>query len=142
MTTVGSTTLTKIEHHENHKLTLTKDAGAAIVEGQPCKLNAAGDFIPWTKSDFVHNMIGFAVMDAAQGQEVTVWSRGYGIIMGVSNATQDAGPVTYEGLQTTGMYTNFGKFGVASDTGTTNAIGWALEPATAAGQQIRVVIRD
>lgn len=142
LTVLGKKTRTIIQHSENHKLTLEIEAAVEIQKGQPVKLTAAGLVTPWAKADGQHTLLGVAVFYAEAGKMTTVWSRGYMIVLGTANAVQDAGPITYEGVQTTGSddIKGYMKYGAAASV--TDCIGWSLVQATAIGQVIRVVIKD
>lgn len=141
MKTLGNQTITIELHSENHKTGIELEAAAAIKKGQPIKLTSVGKATPWAKADLQHTFIGHARWDAAIGDMVTIASRGYAILHGISNAAVTCGPITYEGLQASGQYTGIAKYGSAS-VDATNCIGWALDDAAGAGELIRVLMKD
>jgi len=144
-TTLGLNTKTTFLHTENHKTTVEFTASAVIQPGQLVKLDAAGTISPWAATDLQHTCIGFAYNGAkAVGDLCTVWTRGYAIILGLSNAAQAAGPTTFASYDTTNATPDgnkgYNKYKVATDV--TDCIGWMLDQATAANQLVRVLIKD
>lgn len=125
---------------ENHKLHQEFEVAASntVFKGQPVKLDATGKIVPAAAAEAEHNIIGVAIMDGAEGELVTVGMRGYAIIWAESVAALTPGPIKYTGYNGTTEYNQV-------DSGTVtqaNAMGWALDVASAAAELVRVVIKD
>jgi hypothetical protein len=91
MHTYGDNTITKILHSENHKTGVELVADAAIKKGEPCKLTDDGLATPWAKTDLARTFVGIAQWDAAEGEMITLHSRGYMILHAVSAAATVSG---------------------------------------------------
>ncbi len=140
LNTLGSTTKsTFLKEVENHKLHQEFEVAAAttIYKGQPVKLDATGKIVPAGAAETEHTVIGYAIMNGAAGELVTVGMRGYGIVWVESVAAVVPGPVKYTGYNATTEYNQV-------DSGTVtqaNAIGWALDVAAGADELVRMVIK-
>jgi hypothetical protein len=144
LTTLGGASKTVFLTTEAHKTTIEATASAAIKKGQPIKLTATGQAAIWAVADGIDALIGYAYADCASGELTTIWSRGYAIIYGISNASQNAGPVKYTSYDTAdavGGLTGYSKYSAAT-VGTDAVNGWALDNATAANQLIRILLQD
>jgi len=142
-TTLGTNSKTTILSMESHKLAIEFEAAAAVKKGQLVKLDTTGKVTPWAKADLQHTIIGMCHDDAAIGELVTVHTRGYALIYGISNAIQNAGLATFESFDTSNAVngvTGYSKFSISAVAD--QDMGWALDAATAANQLIRVLIRD
>lgn len=128
--------LKEVESHKLHQ-EFEVNMGATIKRGQPVKLSGAGEKIEAAASGEANiNIIGYAIMDGAAGELVTVGMRGFAIIWAEATAIGVAGPVKYTGFNGTSLLHKF-------DTGTVTAAnhtGWALDDAAAIGDSIRVVL--
>jgi hypothetical protein len=143
LTSLGKTSKTVFLATEEEKITHELVASAAIKAGQPIKLTATGTAAVWVNTDGVKALVGYAVTDAASGEYVTIWTRGFAIIYALSNAAQNAGPVEYTSYDTTteiGDNTGYSKYAASSDA--TKINGWALDDAADAGELIRVLMMD
>lgn len=142
-TTFGSPSKTIVLATEEDKIAIEFAAAAAIKEGQPVKLDATGKVAIWAKADGRSSLLGFALMDAASGALVTIETRGYALLYGISAAAQASGLATINGYDTTtdvGGTKGYNTIGItATDT---EMIGWALDVAAGAGQLIRFLVRD
>lgn len=159
ITVLGQVTTSTFLNMESHKLHLAFSVDPAlatpgIIEGQPVKLNAAGQITPLLAADDARLAIGISIMafDVTQinsptfrHMECTVAMRGYCVINAEVGATAVVpGPVKYAGYNAT---TGFHKFVNASagTAGTTppvfadGVIGIAIEPGAATGDEIIVV---
>lgn len=146
-TSLGNPSKTTILQYEEEKLAVEFTASGAIRKGVPVKLVAAtGKVIEWAKTDLQHLCIGIALSTQADGDLITIVTRGYAMVWGIAAAgTTNAGPATYNGYDTTNADTDKGllgysKYGAATDS--TDAIAWILDPASGVGQLMRVVIKD
>lgn len=124
-------------HHEFEVAT-----AASIKKGQPVKLNAAGEVIPAVANEPARNIIGYSIHNGEAGELVTVGMKAFAIVWASPEAAVDAGPVAYNGQNTTDPYYP----AVVATTGTAGTstqeeeMGWALDQATAADDLIRVAI--
>lgn len=145
-TTLGANTKTVFLHTENHKTTVQFPAGSATMyAGQPVKLDAAtGNILPMGAADLEHLCIGFVYNPPkAVGDLVTVWTRGYAIILVMNDAAIQAGPVKFKAYDTTTAIagnTGFNVFVAATDG--TDTIGWCLDVQSTANNTVRVLMKD
>lgn len=139
-TAIGQQTKTIfLNEAESHKLHLafTVAAGQTVKKGQPVKLNNAGEILtPALDGSENHLIIGYSIMNTAAGEECTIAMRAYAVVFAVSAASQNAGPVSFNGFGTDTDYTKYGAESTPAEVG-----GWALDSATAAQQLIRVALR-
>lgn len=147
-------------------------ASAQVYRGQPVKLSGDNEIEPLASADPAELCIGVAMMnghsmyrDLGDGDSIpnveyiAVALRGYAIINGLSTANTVVGPVKYAGYDTASAYPDQAKFGAQKEhygyskfssltlTTTPGAanlqqIGWALEASAAAGNVIRILIKD
>lgn len=146
---LGANSRTYILKHESHKQHEAFTAAAALPKGVPVKLDADGRVSAWVSTDTAATCIGITVTVAsAAGEMVTVAVRGYIQVFALSAAAFSAGPITVTSY-------NAAKVGPDGTTGwlivddmadaaaiAAGQLGWALDPATAADQLIRVLVRD
>lgn len=134
----GPTKSIFLNEAESHKLHLafTVANGQTVKKGQPVKLNADGLILPCaTDGSEAKAMIGYSIQNAAAGEECTIAVKGYAVIYAMSAASQNAGMVSYNGVNgTDGNYTNYATSVAA------NMNGWSMDKATAANQLIRVIL--
>lgn len=149
LTSLGKASKTVFLASEGNKLSqeFTVASANTVKAGQPVKLNAAGEVLPWAKADGVHTNIGIAMTNQAAGELVTVWCRGYMIVFGLSLGALDAGPVTQNSYDTStvvGENTGYNKYEAlgTGGTDTTQQVGWNLDQAGGANALIRVMIRN
>lgn len=151
LSSLGKVTKNTILKSESHKLTEEFAVASAqtIYQGQPVKLNAAGEVTPWAAADGDALLIGFAMCQtpAAAGELVTVWTRGYLVLMAISGAAVDCGPVQYSSYDTStdiGGTTGYNVVATATVTSGVAAsmIGWALDAADGANDLIRVLLKN
>lgn len=139
---LGSKTKTVFLTTEADKTTVEFEAGVDIKKGQPVMLQNNGKIQVWDKVSN-HTLVGYAYADVTTGNLVTVWTRGYAMIYGLSNAAMVAGPVTYNAYDAAtniGGVTGYSKYIVAADAATTN--GWSLDQAGGANTLIRILLMD
>lgn len=142
-TTAGSNTKTSFLHTEAHKTTQEFTASVAIKRGQLVKLDDLGTVSIWAAADGRFKCIGVAYNDAAIGEFITIWTRGYAIIWALSNAAVVCGPVTvssYDAVTVVGGVSGYPKYAVAAADADT--VGWALDDASGANELIRVLLTD
>lgn len=145
-TALGDNTKTTFLHTEAHKTTVEFICSAAVNAGQPVKLGTNGQIAPMGASDLQHLCIGIAYNTAAIGGYATVWTRGFAITYGLSNAIQGAGGVAWAAYDTTNAPTGnpgtlgYNKYKAMTDA--TDMIGWQLDNATAANQLVRILHKD
>jgi hypothetical protein len=143
-TTLGQKSKTVFLATEADKITFEATNGAtALKKGMPVKLDTNGTLLPWVSSDGRKALVGYAYGDCAAGELMTVWSRGYAIIYGISDDAQNAGPVTYNGYDDStdvGGTTGYSNYKNESDYSKIN--GWALDNADDSGELIRVLLMD
>jgi len=144
--TLANPAKTVILQYEEDKLSIEFTANGAILKGQPVKLGIDGRVTLWAKADLQHLFLGIALSDCADGGLVTIATRGYALIWGISAGAANAGPATYNGYDTThantydGVNKGFSIYGAATDV--TDAIGWIMDPAAAQYALMRVIIKD
>ena len=152
--TLGVPARDYISSYEEDKLAMEFAASAPILKGQLVKLDDAGTISPWINTDLQHKCIGFALKtitaDAISiggagpaGPLVTVITRGYGLIYGLTTAINSdlkAGPTTCTGASIVSGLTDYCEYIVAMDV--TDAIGWTPDETTTASTIIRVIIKD
>lgn len=127
-----------LKHIENHKLHQEFEVapGVEVKIGQPVILNTDGEIEPAGAAAPAHTIIGYSIHNAGEDDVATVGMKAYAIVWAYPNAAVDAGPVAFEAISTTDdKYMSY----AAAVDGTTLA-GWAIDPATAAGDRIRVAV--
>lgn len=133
-TTLGTPATTLFDYDvEAHKLNLEFVANTAIKAGQAIVLNANEKVDPAAAAADRETIIGYAIMDAAIGANVTVAMRPFAVIYAESGAALNAGPVQL------GTYTA-GKNRFITTTAVTKTIGFSLDTAVGAGETIRVAL--
>lgn len=149
LSTLGSKTKNIVLNSEEDKLSLEFAVAAAntVKIGQPVKLNAAGEVLPWAKADGVHTLIGFAISDAAAAELVTIRTKGFMVVFAISLGALNCVPVTYNSFDsatdiggTTGYMVVEGLGTGGSDT--TQHMGWCLDVAAGANGLVRVLLRN
>lgn len=150
LTTLGNKTKTTILALESDRISLEFTAAAAIKPGQPVKLTAAGKVTPWAKADKLVNLIGYAYGTAtADGDLITVFTRGFLVIYALSNGVDDAGASVYTSYDTTtdlgeNMPKGFSKYAPIAGDGSEDAKAnaFTLDQAAAAGTMVRVLMMN
>lgn len=139
LTKFGDTTETLfLKGFEAHKLhhEFTVATGATIRKAQPVKLTAEGEVEPADTAEVSENIIGYSIHNGNAGELVTIAMKAYGIVYCRPNAAVEAGPVQYAGQNTTDE-----RFpAVAAATDATTLMGWALDEAEAADDEIRLAL--
>lgn len=146
LTAFGDVTKTIfLNEAESHKLHLAFEASGAITKGQPVVLNTDETIsaAPTTTTNTTKdNIIGYAVQNAADGEEVTIAMRGYATVFAMSGAALNAGPVKYSGVNVAdARYMNYVQ---ATEVATVLGLvttGWSLDTAAGADVLIRVVVK-
>jgi len=147
----SSSKTTFLNGPEAHKLFLEFEATSGIYVGQPCKLHADGGKVsPCADGDAESLMVGISIhtAESAYGAHVTLATRGYAVIYCQSGAALNAGPVQYNGYDTSTLYTKVIALAAVVTPAEGAALprslhmGWALDKATDAGQIIRVLVKD
>lgn len=145
-TSLGNPSKTTILQYEEEKLSVEFTASGAIRKGVPVKLTNAGKVVEWAKTDLQHLCLGIALSTQADGELITIATRGYAMVWGISAGAANCGPATYNGYDSSNINTNdsyntgFSIYGVATDV--TDAIAWIIDSAAAAYALMRVVIKD
>lgn len=149
LTSLGGKSKTTYLESEAGKLTVELTVGAtAVKKGQPVKLNATEGIIPWVNTDGRFLLLGYAQKDAAVGEVVTVFLRGFACIWALSTGVQASGPVKYASYDSSTDITGPGGSGGIGysvyDVAATDAVcnGWSLDTSTAANELIRVILMD
>lgn len=143
LTTFGNPSKTTFLATEEYKITVEATAKAVIRQGQPLKIDpTTGGVVIWLKTDPLSSLVGYAYGNAAIGELVTFWSRGYAMIYAISKAAQNAGPVSYDSYDDTTAVGGTMGYNVYAAAGVDAINGWALDKATAANQLIRVLLMD
>ena len=143
ITSLGNTTKTVFLSTENHKQTIEATAAVAIKKGQPVKLDANGKVSLWTKANLRHTLIGYAYHDCAADELVTIWTRGYAVVYGISTAALSAGPVAYQGYDNAtslGGAVGYSQYANSATAEENNA--WALDSAAGANGLVRILLMD
>lgn len=119
-------------------LEFTVGAGKTIKAGMPVELDVDGKIQPATAASTSTTYIGIALKNAVAGDLVTVGTIGLCVIFGQAKAALDAGPVQWDSYDLTTSYNQYAQVGVTF----TNMGGWALDSASAAGDIIRILIKE
>ena len=155
MTVLGSETntifLKGVEAHKLHHEFVVA-TGASVKRGQPVTLNVEGEVVPATGTSKFKDIIGHSIHNGKAGDLVTVAMKSYGIVYAMPKTALNAGPVAYDGLNTTQPKQNvgfntpsfggdgiYGSYKAAAADGSDLA-GWALDKAEDANDLIRVAI--
>jgi len=143
---------------ESHKLhhSFPLKSGKTVKQGQMVVLNTDGTVQGFESGDSLTKVIGVAVTNSANPAyvsskqhgpvDITVATRGYAIVYGVSGAALNAGPVKPNGsFDSTGKYAAYVQAGAGNMSGTPPVLpdvinGIALNAATDAGELIQVLI--
>jgi hypothetical protein len=150
LSSLGKVTKNTILKSESHKLheEFTVAAGQTIYQGQPVKLNAAGEVLVYATADGDALLLGYAMCQtpAIAGELVTIAVRGYLTIMAISGGAVNCGPVQYSSYDTStdiGGTTGYNVVATAAVTSgvAANQIGWALDLADGANDLIRVLLK-
>lgn len=150
LSSLGKVTKNTILKSEPDKLNeeFTVAAAQTIYQGQPVKLNNAGEVTPWATADGEALLLGYALCQtpAAAGDLVTISVRGYITLMAITGGALNCGPVTYSSYDTsTDISGTTGYMIVAAATVTSGVapgmIGWSLDQAAGANALIRVLLK-
>lgn len=118
-------------HHEFQVAT-----GDPVLKGQPVVLTDEGEVKPATTGETYVKIIGYSIHNGNPGELVTIAMKAYGIVYCRPNAAVVAGPIQYDGQNTdTPRFAS-----VAAATDATTLMGWALDEAEAADEEIRVAL--
>ena len=140
LTAIGDSAQTRILKHESHKLhhEFTVKTGSAARIGQPMKLDANGTVVPMVLLNEEHLCIGYAMIDAAADEYVTIAVRGYTILFAETQGALVAGPVQYDDFGSQPL--DLPEFVVAATNAVT--VGWCLDQAAGANELVRILVRD
>ena len=140
LTAIGDSAQTRILKHESHKLhhEFTVKAANSVRIGMPVKLDAAGTIVPLVLTDEEHLCIGYCMQDAAADEYVTVAMRGYTILFAETQGALAAGPVQIDDFGSQPL--DLPEFVVAATNVLT--VGWNLDNAAGANEQVRILMRD
>ena len=142
-TQLGGKSKTVFLHSEEDKTSQEFITSAIVKNGQPLKLDNAGTVSPWAATDLIHKLVGYAISDAASGEMVTAWTRGYAIIYAISSAATNAGPVAYQAYDSStdiGGTTGYSTYTNSATAAQNN--GWALDQSAGANELIRILLMD
>ena len=140
-------------HKLHHEFTVAEAIGSAIKRGQPVVLTADGTVKPAAAGEKAHNIIGVSIHNGKPKELVTIAMKAYGVVYAMPNQALDAGPVSYDGLNTsqtdpagpgfntatdgtTGIYSSY----ATASTDGSDIAGWALDKAEDANELIRVAL--
>lgn len=145
MHTLGDKTLTtfyKRDTHAIHKEFIVA-TGVASEKGMPMKLTATGKVTPLLATDvFEAQCIGYALLKKGAGEVTTVQLRTRAIIYGLSAGALTPGPVEFDAnVAATTRLPEQTVNQFKTNAGDNKQIGWSLDVATDAGQEIRVVLK-
>lgn len=142
MYVLGGTSKTTFLATEGEKIAVEFEAEGALKHGQPVKLTADGKVTAWAKADLLHTLVGYVYTpDAVDGDLVTVISRGFAIINGISTGALSTGPVAYQGYDTATDVdgtTGYSQYANSVTAAENNA--WALDVAAGAGEVVRILV--
>jgi hypothetical protein len=92
MFSLGNPSKSTILIVEIEKLALEFVTDSVLKKAQPVKLVAGtGNITAWVPTDGMQTLLGYCYSDAAIGDNVTVFTRGYMLIFGLSGAAINAG---------------------------------------------------
>lgn len=134
----GSVKKTITNKSESHKLhqTFVVATGVTVYEGIPVKLTATGTVTPATAGEAPVNIIGYATQTAGEAKEVTIAMKGQRVVNALAKEILVPGPAKYDSFDTTvGLPVYSGATVTVS-----NCVGHILDVATAASDEIRVVL--
>jgi hypothetical protein len=135
---LGQQTETLLLKSESHKMAHEFEvAGAAVSKLQKVKLNNAGNIVALAADDDEHLHIGYTLHDAAVGEKATVVVRAYALIKAEAQAAVNAGPVRFKGFNSTTKRNTY-----AAATTAAHTIGWTLNAATSAGDELWVLVKN
>jgi hypothetical protein len=144
---VTKNTILKSTPHKLHE-EFTVASANTVYQGQPVKLNAAGEVAVWATGDGDALLLGYAMCQtpAAAGELVTIAVRGFMTIMCITSAAVNCGPVQYGSYDTStdiGGTTGYNVVATATVTSGVAAsqIGWALDLADSSNDLIRVLLK-
>lgn len=121
-------------HKLHHEFTVAP--GFTVKRGQPVKLLADGTIKACTGSEKNMVIIGISIHNGSDGELVTVAMKAFAILYAMPNAGTVAGPVKYDGLNSTDD--DYNSYVALVDGG--ELAGWALDKAGAADEMIRVAV--
>ncbi len=135
----GETTKTICLKSQSHKLAHAFDVadGSTVRAFQPVKLNTTGEIVPADSGELARNIIGYAMQNGDAGDVVTVIMKAYLIVFAKPKAAVATGPVAFNGTNTQEAQYMSVTTGAAD---TEDITGWALDPASAANEEIRVAL--
>jgi len=139
-TETKSVFLKQIQAHKLHQEFIVAPAQTVRV-GQPVKLNATGEITAVAANDNASVIIGISVHNAAAGETATIGMKAVAIVWARSAAAiTTARPVKFSGVN--GVEAAYGNYSNVAEDGSENIllVGWALDPASAINQTIRVAI--
>jgi len=145
MNTLGGQTTTTIYKRVLDQLQqeFTVAATFAVEVGQPVKLTATGEIQPLAEDDNMGLCVGFSLHKRAAGGIATVQMRANCIIYANSKGPLNAGPVAFAGTIAAADREPQHVVNTFKTIAAGNAaqLGWALDDATEAGQEIRVAYK-
>ena len=126
-----------VEAHKLHHEFTVGSGNTVIKKGQPVVLNNDGTVKPAVAGEKGFKVIGISLHNGKAGELVTIAMKAYGVLYAMPKAALVAGPVKYDGLNTTDA--DYTSYAAASADGS-DLVGWALDQADGADDLIRVAI--
>lgn len=144
LTTLGNATKTIFLSTEPDKITCELTTGVQVYKGNPIKLDpTTGDALLWAKADGIGKLFGYAYGDAPIGTLVTVFTRAFAVVYGISTAAINAGPVSAQGYDNSTAIEGCTGYDTYANSSTTTEInGWTTTPAAAADDLIMIYLMD
>jgi hypothetical protein len=138
---LGSTTrLVFTEAPEPGKLHVEFEAGTALRKGQQVKLNSTGQIIALAAGESNYQSIGVLIQNVDAEARATVATKGYAMVIALSDAAIDPGPVeigTYDTVNDRPVYDTI--TGVDDTAKTVRTVGYNIDDLAGAGE-IRVIL--
>lgn len=149
MNTLGKESKTTILVIEYDKTSIEFTAAAEIRCGQPVKLTATGEITPWATADGLPKLIGYAYNEwdgVSPKKEVTVFTRGYMLIYGLTSAAAVAGLATYNTydkvlVDNDRSQSGYSVYAAVADANADTANAWILDPTVSTTDLTRVLLK-
>lgn len=144
LTSLGKPTKTTFLATEPDKITAELTALVQVYKGNAIKLDpTTGSAALWAVADGRDKLFGYCSGDAAAGTLVTVFTRAFAVVYGISSAAIQAGPVAPQGYDNTTPISGVTGYDTWANSSTEQQItGWTTTPAAAADDLIIIYLMD
>lgn len=141
---LGNPTKTVFLASEPNKITVELVALVQLYKGNAIKLDpTTGSAAIWAIADGRDKLFGYCSGDAAIGTLVTVFTRAFAVVYGISTAAIQAGPVAPQGYDNSTEIEGCVGYDTWANSSTEQQItGWTTTPAAAADDLIIIYLMD